>query len=101
MLSGKVVKIGSPQKFFWVSQQWKYFVLYVDHRGPTNNGTIGMSLRKIWPSCVAMLCCLAGLSVTFHWLSSDVACGSAKCSQFPVCVASWPDATNAFWDRFA
>ena len=27
MLSGKVVKIGSPKKFFFVQKQWKYFVL--------------------------------------------------------------------------
>ncbi len=27
MLSGNVVKIGSPKKFFVVAKQWKYFVL--------------------------------------------------------------------------
>jgi hypothetical protein len=40
-LSGNVVKIGSPKWFFGESKQWKYLVLYVDHRGPTNSGTIG------------------------------------------------------------
>ena len=47
MLSGNVVKIGSPKKFFFVEKQWKYLVLYVDQRGPMNSGTIGRSSRKI------------------------------------------------------
>src|SRR5256714_8040636 len=73
MLSGKVVKIGSPKKFFGVSKQWKYFVLYVDHRGPMNSGTIGMWFNQIFCSCVAIRCCFPALRVTFHWLSRLVA----------------------------
>src|SRR5438128_2173662 len=38
MLSGNVVKIGSPKKFFGVSKQWKYFGLYVDQRGRAERG---------------------------------------------------------------
>src|SRR5262245_33967216 len=53
MLSGKVVKIGSPKKFFFDEKQWKYRVLYVDQRGPMKSGTIGSSSRKIPWSWVA------------------------------------------------
>src|SRR5437764_15325754 len=77
MLSGNVVKIGSPKKFFCVSQQWKYFVLYVDHRGPMKSGTIGRSFSHNFSSCVAIVCCLFGSSVTLHSLSRLVALGSA------------------------
>src|SRR3954453_10303149 len=81
MLSGKVVKIGSPKKFFGVSKQWKYRVLYVDQRGPMKSGTIGICCSQIFSSCVAMRCCFAPFSVTFHWLRSLVEGPWEKCSQ--------------------
>ena len=55
-----------PKKFFGESKQWKYLVLYVDHRGPMKRGTIGMLSRKIFSSFVAMSCCFFTSSVTFH-----------------------------------
>src|SRR5579864_3746256 len=101
MLSGNVEKIGSPQKFFGVSKQWKYFVLYVDHRGPMKSGTIGSSFSQSFSSCVAIACCFFGSRVTFHWLRSAVACGSWKCSQLAVGVPSCPEGTYAFDDMLA
>ena len=88
MLSGNVVKIGSPKKFFGELKQWKYFVLYVDHRGPMNSGTIGRSASQIFSSCVAIACCFFGSSWTFHWLRRVVACASNVCVQLPVDEAS-------------
>src|SRR5215212_8169283 len=65
-LSGKVVKIGSAYRSLFVGKQWKYFVLYVDHRAPIITGTTGRCLRKIFCSCVAIFCCFFGWSETFH-----------------------------------
>jgi len=99
MLSGKVVKIGSPKKFFRDEKQWKYRVLYVDQRGPMNSGTIGRSSRKIPWSCVAYCLCFFTLSVAFHLFSSVVAFGSEKCAQLPVVSPLCPGGTYAFCDR--
>src|SRR3954469_4361907 len=75
-LSGYVLKIGAQYKFFGELKQWKYLVLYADHRGPMKSGTIGICARKIFSSCVAITCCFSGLSVTFHWSRSFVAVAS-------------------------
>ena len=83
------------------AKQWKYRVLYVDHRGPTNSGMIGRCFRNAFCSSVAIFRCFLGANVTFHWLSSDVADASLKCSQLPVADASWPFGMNAFCERFA
>ena len=82
-------------------KQWKYFVLYVDHRGPMKSGTIGSWSRKIDSSCVAIECCFAESSVTFHWLSSPVACALYVCDQLPVVEASCPEGIREFCDRLA
>src|SRR5262245_55841355 len=66
MLSGYVLKIGSPKWFFGELKQWKYFVLYVDHRGPMNSGTSGNCWSQSCSSFVAMPCCFFGSSVVFH-----------------------------------
>src|SRR5438132_2367866 len=100
LLSGFVVKIGSPKKFFADEKQWKYLVLYVDQRGPMNSGTIGRSWRKSFSSWVAIACCFLPSRVTFHWFRSAVARSSEKCSQFPLGLASCPDGMKAFLDRF-
>jgi len=54
-------------------KQWKYFVLYVDQRGPMNSGTIGRSCSHSFWICVASCCCFSALSVTFHWFRRLVA----------------------------
>src|SRR5207248_7094876 len=99
MLSGKVVKMGSPKKLFGELKQWKYLVLYVDQRGPMNSGTIGMSCRKSFSSSVAIGCCFSGSSVTFHLSRSGCAFGSKVCDQLPVEEASCPDGLTEFCAR--
>src|SRR6266568_7681669 len=64
------------------------------------SGTMGMLLRKIFSSFVAIACCCAGSSVTFHWLRRPVAAASYVCDQLPVVEASCPGGINEFWDRF-
>jgi len=73
MLSGNVLKIGSPKWFFGELKQWKYLVLYVDQRGPMNSGTSGNCCSHSFSSDVAIACCLSLSSVVFHWARSAVA----------------------------
>ena len=82
-LSGCCVeKIGSAYWFCQVKQPWKYFVLYVDHRGPMNSGMNGSSSRKIFWSCVRdLLLLLAGRASPFHWSRSGRGLRLAKCAR--------------------